>query len=129
MVGKVLKDSGSAAAGGRGPDAYRSLSGTSMAAPHVAGAAAVVKQRHPGWTAQQIKATLVSSARSAVPGDVRETGGGRLDVDRNAGTPRTRTGSPGVLPVGGGAVRRTHARATFSRCPVFGPPSRWTIWA
>ncbi|MFE5940077.1 S8 family serine peptidase [Streptomyces sp. NPDC056470] len=69
-----------AAAGGRGVYAYQAMSGTSMATPHVAGAAAIVKQRHPDWTAQQIKAALVSSAHSAVPGDVRETGAGRLDV-------------------------------------------------
>ncbi|MGW3497950.1 S8 family peptidase [Streptomyces sp. NPDC001020] len=73
-------DISAAAAGGRGVYAYQSMSGTSMATPHVAGAAAIVKQRHPGWTAQQIKAALVSSADSAIPGDVRETGGGRLDV-------------------------------------------------
>ncbi|MFF6906362.1 S8 family serine peptidase [Streptomyces sp. NPDC012389] len=76
-----------ASAGGRGSQAYRAMSGTSMAAPHVAGAAAVVKQRHPEWSAQQVKAALVSSAESAVPGDVRETGGGRLDVDRAIRTP------------------------------------------
>ncbi|MFD9033964.1 S8 family serine peptidase [Streptomyces sp. NPDC059567] len=69
-----------AAAGGRGVYAYQGMSGTSMATPHVAGAAAIVKQRHPDWTAQQIKAALVSSAQSDVPGDVREVGGGRLDV-------------------------------------------------
>ncbi|MFJ6571159.1 S8 family serine peptidase [Streptomyces sp. NPDC091292] len=69
-----------AAAGGRGVYAYQSMSGTSMATPHVAGAAAIVKERHPDWSAQQIKAALVSSADSAIPGDVRETGGGRLDV-------------------------------------------------
>jgi subtilisin family serine protease len=69
-----------ASAGGRGVYAYRSMSGTSMATPHVAGAAAIVKQRHPDWDAQQIKAALVSSAASDIPGDVRETGGGRLDV-------------------------------------------------
>ncbi|MFB7373012.1 S8 family serine peptidase [Streptomyces sp. NPDC056222] len=69
-----------AAAGGRGVYAYQAMSGTSMATPHVAGAAAIVKQRHPDWTAQQIKAALVSSAASSVPGDVREVGGGRLDV-------------------------------------------------
>ncbi|MFF0482355.1 S8 family serine peptidase [Streptomyces sp. NPDC004435] len=69
-----------AAAGGRGIYAYQAMSGTSMAAPHVAGAAAILKQRHPDWTAQQLKAALVSSAETDVPGDVRETGGGRLDV-------------------------------------------------
>ncbi|MEV0091343.1 S8 family serine peptidase [Streptomyces sp. NPDC050738] len=69
-----------ASMGGRGVYAYQSMSGTSMATPHVAGAAAILKQRHPAWTAQQIKAALVSSAQTDIPGDVRETGGGRLDV-------------------------------------------------
>ncbi|MFF3492619.1 S8 family serine peptidase [Streptomyces sp. NPDC002795] len=69
-----------AAAGGRGVYAYQSMSGTSMATPHVAGAAALVKQRHPDWTARQIKQALVASADADIPGDVREAGGGRLDV-------------------------------------------------
>ncbi|WP_030155419.1 S8 family peptidase [Streptomyces sp. NRRL S-244] len=83
-----------AAAGGRGVYAYQSMSGTSMATPHVAGAAAIVKQRHPDWTAQQVKAALVGSANSAVPGDVRQTGGGRLDV--KAAVDTTVTGAPAV---------------------------------
>ncbi|MFD8890662.1 S8 family serine peptidase [Streptomyces sp. NPDC059566] len=83
-----------AAAGGRGVYAYQSMSGTSMATPHVAGAAAVVKQRHPDWTGQQIKAALVGSANTKVPGDVRETGGGRLDVKAVIDT--TVTGAPAV---------------------------------
>lgn len=83
-----------AAAGGRGIYAYRTMSGTSMATPHVAGAAAVVKQRHPDWTAQQIKAALVSSAKSDIPGDVRETGGGRLDVEAAIDT--TLVGAPAI---------------------------------
>ncbi|MCY0934099.1 S8 family peptidase [Streptomyces sp. H34-S4] len=83
-----------AAAGGRGVYAYQSMSGTSMATPHVAGAAAIVKQRHPDWTPQQIKAALVGSANTAVPGDVRETGGGRLDV--KAAIDTTVTGAPAV---------------------------------
>ena len=51
-----------------------------MATPHVAGGAAIVKQAHPAWTGQQLKAALVSSANSAVPGDVRAQGAGRMDV-------------------------------------------------
>ncbi|MFI8828624.1 S8 family peptidase [Streptomyces sp. NPDC053431] len=87
-----------AAAGGRGVYAYQAMSGTSMATPHVAGAAAVVKQRHPDWTAQQIKAALVSSADSGVPGDTREVGGGRLDVkaaidQRVLGAPAVQAGT------------------------------------
>ncbi|MEV5612454.1 S8 family serine peptidase [Streptomyces sp. NPDC052225] len=69
-----------AAAGGRGVYAYQSMSGTSMATPHVAGAAAIVKQRHPDWSAQRIKQALVASADAGIPGDVRQTGAGRLDV-------------------------------------------------
>ncbi|MEW1689979.1 S8 family serine peptidase [Streptomyces sp. NPDC091265] len=87
-------DISAAAAGGRGVYAYRSMSGTSMATPHVAGAAAIVKERHPDWTAQQVKAALVSSAKSDIPGDVRETGGGRLDV--KAAIDTTLTGAPAV---------------------------------
>ncbi|MFD9337652.1 S8 family serine peptidase [Streptomyces sp. NPDC060028] len=80
--------------GGRGVYAYQSMSGTSMATPHVAGAAAIVKQRHPDWTGQQVKAALVGAANTAVPGDVRETGGGRLDV--KAAVDATVTGAPAV---------------------------------
>uniref|UniRef100_A0AAU2JZ88 S8 family serine peptidase n=1 Tax=Streptomyces sp. NBC_00049 TaxID=2903617 RepID=A0AAU2JZ88_9ACTN len=83
-----------AAAGGRGVYAYQSMSGTSMATPHVAGAAAIVKQRHPEWSAQQLKAALVGSANTKVPGDVRETGGGRLDVKAALAT--TVTSAPAV---------------------------------
>ncbi|MFI1678287.1 S8 family peptidase [Streptomyces sp. NPDC020607] len=83
-----------AAAGGRGVHAYQSMSGTSMATPHVAGAAALVKQRHPDWSAQEVKAALVASADSRVPGDARETGGGRLDA--KAAVDQKVLGSPAV---------------------------------
>jgi subtilisin family serine protease len=41
------------------------LSGTSMAAPHVAGAAAVLRQRHPSWSVAQIKSALVQTGSPA----------------------------------------------------------------
>ncbi|GLY88531.1 S8 family serine peptidase [Actinoallomurus iriomotensis] len=65
---------------GRPVDAtYTSLSGTSMATPHVAGAAADLLQRHPGWSAGRLKAALVSTS-DAVPGTVYQVGAGRLDI-------------------------------------------------
>ncbi|HST26576.1 MAG TPA: S8 family serine peptidase [Gaiellaceae bacterium] len=42
---------------------WSQFSGTSMAAPHVAGAAALLRQRHPTWTVEQIKSALVLTGR------------------------------------------------------------------
>ncbi|MEU4704024.1 S8 family peptidase [Nonomuraea dietziae] len=61
---------------------YTAASGTSMATPHVAGAAAILKQRHPEWKAGQIKDALVGSARTVAGQQVDDAGAGRLDVAR-----------------------------------------------
>ncbi|HET9646992.1 MAG TPA: S8 family serine peptidase, partial [Microlunatus sp.] len=42
------------------------LSGTSMAAPHIAGIAALVKKQHPTWTVEQIKAAVMNTATADV---------------------------------------------------------------
>jgi subtilisin family serine protease len=52
---------------------YMELSGTSFAAPIVAGAAAQILARHPGWTPDQVKGALMLTARplsSATPGSL-----------------------------------------------------------
>ncbi|SEG65584.1 Subtilase family protein [Nonomuraea solani] len=64
-----------------GEGSYLSQSGTSMAAPHVAGAAAIVAAQHPGWTPARLKAALMASARPGTIG-VYGQGAGRVDVDR-----------------------------------------------
>ncbi|HEU5475926.1 MAG TPA: S8 family serine peptidase [Actinophytocola sp.] len=61
---------------------YQELSGTSMATPHVAGAAAILAQRFPGYTNQQLKNTLISTARTHSGQSVYQQGAGRLDVAR-----------------------------------------------
>jgi subtilisin family serine protease len=73
----------SAAPGG----GFVELSGTSMAAPHVAGAAAVLLQRHPGWTPAQLKSALVTTGAPVHPesgGEVSplREGGGRINLVR-----------------------------------------------
>ncbi len=73
---------------------YTFLQGTSMASPHVAGAAALIKQSKPNWTAGQIHSALVSTANTALvkedtvtPADPFDIGGGRVDLNTalNAG--------------------------------------------
>lgn len=67
-----------AQAGGTG---YVAMSGTSMAAPHVAGAAALLAGQHQDWTGQDIKASLVSTA-SPVAAHAFAVGSGQVDVGR-----------------------------------------------
>jgi subtilisin family serine protease len=44
---------------------YTTRTGTSHATPHVAGTAALLRSLHPDWTAQQLRAHLLATARAA----------------------------------------------------------------
>jgi subtilisin family serine protease len=74
-----------AAARQRGDIAYVPMSGTSMATPHVAGAAAILAQRRPDWPAQQLKRALISSVRPDASSHVFDQGAGVVDVPRLLG--------------------------------------------
>ncbi|MBA9002446.1 S8 family peptidase [Thermomonospora cellulosilytica] len=77
---------------------YTAASGTSMAAPHVAGAAALLAQRHPGWRAADLKAALTGAADPAQGGDVFERGAGRLDAGAAVTAPVT--AGQGIVDLG-----------------------------
>ncbi|MET4158501.1 subtilisin family serine protease [Agromyces sp. PvR057] len=62
-----------------GEGSYIGMSGTSMATPHVAGAAAIVKQQHPEYTAAQLRAALTSTATD-VGLTPYQVGSGVIDV-------------------------------------------------
>lgn len=61
-------------------EAYVAASGTSMAAPHAAGAAALLLQQHPTWGAQELKAALMGSAAYNPTLTLPDQGAGRLEV-------------------------------------------------
>jgi serine protease AprX len=71
---------------------YMWMSGTSLAAPIVAGAAAQVLARHPDWTPDQVKGALMATA-SALP-SVSGFGGGVGEVNAAAAAALTSPPNP-----------------------------------
>lgn len=58
------------------------MKGTSMACPHVAGAAALVWSAHPSWTYKDVKAALLNSVDLVDELSDKTITGGRLNVLR-----------------------------------------------
>ncbi|MEV4346325.1 S8 family peptidase [Actinoplanes sp. NPDC049596] len=95
---------------------YVSLSGTSMATPHVAGEVALVKQRHPDWSADRLKAAVIGSA-DPLPGVDTYTGGaGRVNAARALGPV---VSEQPVIALGADGIE---AKLSWS-----GPVKRWDV--
>jgi subtilisin family serine protease len=107
-------------------------SGTSMAAPHVAAGAAILKQRHPTWTVAQVKSALATTGdpvRVAAGGKeatVTREGGGRIDLPR-ADNPLIFV-SPTGLSFGLVRQGQTVTR-TIDVADAGGGPAAWTVAA
>ncbi|MFI0960404.1 S8 family peptidase [Streptomyces sp. NPDC021080] len=84
----AAKAGGSAATGW-----YQTMSGTSMATPHVAGAAAILAQEHPDWKAHQLKDALMSTSKQLTGYTAYQVGSGRVDLSAATAATVTATGS------------------------------------
>ncbi|RZU13249.1 subtilisin family serine protease [Kribbella rubisoli] len=94
---------------------YTSASGTSMATPHVAGAAALLAQQHPDWKADQLKNALVSTAKTQPEQTVYQQGAGRVDLTRAVAQKVT---ASGVADFGLETGTRTVTYKNDSAAPV-----------
>jgi subtilisin family serine protease len=81
-VGIVAARSPGAVLGEPVGEHYSRMSGTSMATPHVSGAAALLVQQHATWKAPELKSALMSAAKPNPALTPYEQGAGRVDLTR-----------------------------------------------
>jgi subtilisin family serine protease len=109
---------------------WAAFSGTSMAAPHVAGGAALLKQRHPTWTPAQVKSAMALTAQAAFEegssdeASTARQGAGFLDLER-ADNPSI-FAEPTAISFGLVRAGRSTTR-TVSLTDAGGGPGPWTV--
>ena len=102
------------------------ISGTSMASPHTAGIAALVKAVHPTWTPEQIKAAVMNTAghdlwteenQSGLKYGPARVGSGRVDAQAAVGTTvlAYTTNTPGAVSASFGVVPVTTDRVSVTK--------------
>jgi subtilisin family serine protease len=95
-------------------DTYGSYSGTSMATPHVSGAAALCAASTPGLTAQQIRVALLGSVTATGSLAGKTTTGGRLDVSAMRAACQSPAAPVSGAPSGLAAAALGDSRATLA---------------
>ena len=108
-------------------DRYALGSGTSFSAPLVSGAAALVLDKHPAWTVDQLREALLAGTADAGPvGPDRFTGLGVPDVDGMLGGP-SKLAVPATGPLSGTAPANARALRKDSVVPASSPEGtdRW----
>jgi subtilisin family serine protease len=76
------------------PTGYIGASGTSFSGPHVAGAAALVKQAHPDWTPDMVRTAFINTA---------------TNLRDQSGAPKADGASDSIIAQGGGLIDVYHA--------------------
>ena len=102
---------------------YAPGSGTSMAAPHVAGAAALLLAKNPSLTYAEIKSLLLSTVDKVKPLATVTVSGGRLNVAKAL------TAAPGsATSISGGTGTTTASASTSFAVASAEPSADWTLF-
>ena len=121
VAGSFIDD---ASADGRIGETLQRGSGTSQAAAATSAAVALLLERHPEWTPNQVKAAVRETARP-LAGDSRAVGRGRIDVAAAAGAqPADRAQPFKQAKLWGRALNRRHTRAVHRIRKILG--RRWS---
>jgi minor extracellular serine protease Vpr len=117
------------------PPCFAFFQGTSMATPHLAGSAAVVRGQHPDWSAAEIRSSIVNTAdrgvlknyqTGKVETNINITGSGRENLLSAVGTAVALDPvsiSFGAVPAGSGQVRTFDVTLTN----VGSTPVSWSL--